>query len=235
MGYSARVKRVRVKVCGLREPNKAAAIARCGADAIGLVFADDSPRWVSPEQAREITDVLPPFVATVGVFVDASPMVMNRVAGKARLQYLQLHGEEPPQIVEALDRPVIKAFRVRDSGWVGEVRRWLSALATPSRVAAILLDTYRSGRPGGTGEQFTWEWVGDARQAGALAGLPPMILSGGLNKTNVVTAMSVVQPWAVDVSTGVESAPGIKDVEKANRFIITVVDDVPELDSDFWT
>lgn len=227
------MKRVRVKVCGLREPGKAAAIARCGADAIGMVFAD-SPRWVSPEQARQITDVLPAFVATVGVFVNAAPVVMNRVAEKARLQYLQLHGEEPPELVEELDRPVIKAFRVRDAGWLSEVRQWLAAVRTPSRVAAILLDAYKEGAYGGTGERFNWEWVGDARQAGALAGLPPIILSGGLDKNNVVTAMGVVQPWAVDVSSGVESAPGVKDVEKANRFIITVVDDVPELDSDFW-
>jgi phosphoribosylanthranilate isomerase len=227
------MKRVRVKVCGLREPEKAAAIARCGADAIGMVFAD-SPRWVSPEQAREISDALPPFVATVGVFVNAAPVVINRVVEKARLQYIQLHGDEAPELVEQIDRPVIKAFRVRDTGWLAEVRQWLSAVATPWRVAAILLDAYKEGAYGGTGERFNWEWVADARQAKALAGLPPIILSGGLDKNNVVTAMGVVQPWAVDVSSGVEAAPGVKDVEKANRFIITVVDDVPELRSDFW-
>jgi phosphoribosylanthranilate isomerase len=228
------MKRVRVKICGLREPDKAAAIARCGADAIGLVFAD-SPRWVSPEQARAVTDVLPPFVATVGVFVNATPTIMNRAAEKARLQYLQLHGEESPDIVEHLDRPVIKAFRVRDEGWLSEVRNWLSAVRTPSRVAAVLLDAYKAGAHGGTGERFNWEWVGDARMAGALAGLPPVILSGGLDEANVITAIQVVQPWAVDVSSGAESAPGVKDVAKANRFLITVIDDVGELDSDFWT
>jgi phosphoribosylanthranilate isomerase len=228
------VKRVRVKVCGLREPEQAAAIARCGADAIGMVFAD-SPRWVSPEQARQISDALPPFVATVGVFVNASPLVMNRVADKARLQYLQLHGEEPPELIEELERPAIKAFRVRDASWLSEVRQWLAAVATPSRVEAILLDAYSETAQGGTGERFNWDLVGDARLSGALAGLPPIILSGGLDKNNVVRALSVVQPWAVDVSSGVESAPGVKDVEKANRFIITVVDDVPELNSEFWT
>ncbi len=189
----------------------------------------------SPEQAREITDCLPPFVATVGVFVDAGAVVMNRVAEKARLQYLQLHGDESPQIVEELERPVIKAFRVRDAAWLAQVRQWLSAVRTPSRVAGILLDSYNPDKHGGTGERFNWELVGDARQAGAMAGLPPVILSGGLDSKNVVTAMGVVQPWAVDVSSGVESAPGVKDVEKANRFIITVIDDVPQMDSDFWT
>ena len=228
------MKRVRVKVCGLREPAKAAAIARCGADAIGMVFAD-SPRWVSPEQARAITDVLPPLVWAVGVFVDASAAVMNRVAAKARLHYLQLHGQEDPEIVGQLDRPIIKAFRIRDELWLDEVRRWMDGATTPSRVAAILLDTYKPDVAGGTGERFNWEWIADARLTGAMAGLPPLILSGGLDEGNVITGLQVVQPWAVDVSSGVESAPGVKNVDKANRFIIRVIDDVPELDSDFWT
>jgi len=228
------MKRVRVKVCGLREPLKAAAIARCGADAIGMVFAD-SPRWVSPEQGRAVADVLPPLVTKVGVFVDASPAVLNSVAEKVRLDLLQLHGNEPPDIVEKLERPVIKAFRVRGREWLEEARHWLDGVATPSRVTAILLDAFKPDVHGGTGERFNWEWVADARLAGAMAGLPPVILSGGLDAKNVITAIANVQPWAVDVSSGVESAPGVKDVAKANRFIITVIDDVPELDSDFWT
>ena len=229
------MKRVRIKVCGLREADKACAIARCGADAIGLVFVERSPRWLSPEQARAITDVLPPFVWAVGVFVDAAPEAMNSVARHARLHYLQLHGDEPPEIVEALDRPVIKAFRMRDEGWLGEVRRWLDGVRSPSQVAAILLDAYREGAHGGTGERFRWEWVADARAAGALSGLPPIILSGGLDHANVITAIDVVQPWAVDVSSGVEKAPGVKDVAKASSFIATVIDDVPALYSEFWT
>jgi len=228
------MKRVRVKICGLREPDKAAAIARCGADAIGLVFAD-SPRWVSPAQALAVAGALPPLVAKVGVFVGASPLVMNRLAGKVGLDYLQLHGEEPPEIVARLDRPVIKAFRVRTPDWPGQVRLWLEGVARRDRVAAILLDTYKAGVSGGTGERFNWEWVADARVAGALRGLPPMILSGGLDAANVITGIEMAQPWAVDVSSGVESAPGVKDVAKANRFIIRVLDDVPELRSDFWT
>jgi phosphoribosylanthranilate isomerase len=102
-------------------------------------------------------------------------------------------------------------------------------------VAAILLDTFKPGSHGGTGERFNWELVADARAAGALAGLPPLILSGGLDEKNVISAIEMVQPWAVDVSSGVESAPGVKDVRKASSFIATVVDDVPELRSDFWT
>ncbi len=235
MGYSyGSMKRVRVKVCGLREADKAAAIARCGADAIGMVFAD-SPRWVSPEQARDVTDALPAFVWKVGVFVDATPLLINRVAEKARLDYVQLHGDETPDIVEQIDRPVIKAFRVRGADWLGQLQAWLDGVAQMDRVAAVLLDTYKKGTQGGTGETFSWEWVGDALAAGALAGLPPMILSGGLDARNVTTGIGIVQPWAVDVSSGVEKAPGVKDVEMANRFIIRVIDDVPKLKSDFWT
>lgn len=226
--------RVRVKICGLCEPEKAAAIARRGADAIGLVFAD-SPRWVSPEQARDVTDALPPLVSAVGVFVNSSPKVLNRISAKANLDYIQLHGDEPPEIVSELDRPVIKAFRVRDEQWLTEVRHWLAGVTDPARVAAILLDAYKPDAYGGTGERFSWELVGDARIVKALADLPPVILSGGLDARNVITAIRVVQPWAVDVSSGVESAPGVKDVEKANRFIVTVIDDVPDLKSDFWT
>lgn len=229
------MKRVRIKVCGLREPDKAAAIARCGADAIGLVFAERSPRWVSAELARDVADALPPFVSAVGVFVDASAAAMNAVAQRAGLDFLQLHGDEPPEIVEALDRPVIKAFRVRGVTWVADVRRWLEGVRDRARVAAVLLDAYKPDVHGGTGEQFAWEWVADARAAGALMGLPPLVLSGGLNERNVITGIEVVQPWAVDVSSGVENAPGIKDVRKASAFIATVVDDVPALRSEFWT
>ncbi len=227
------MKRVRIKVCGLRDPRQAAAIAKHGADAIGLVFAD-SPRWVSPEQALEVTAALPPLVSAVGVFVDSPVKVLNRVAAKANLDYLQLHGDESTEIVAELDRPVIKAFGVRDESWLSDVRRWLDGVGDIDRVAAILLDTYKKGVHGGTGERFNWELVGDAYAVGAAKGLPPMILSGGLDDSNVITAIRMVQPWAVDVSSGVESAPGVKDVAKVNRFIITVVDDVPELNGEFW-
>lgn len=221
-------------MCGLREPAQAAAIARCGADAIGMVFAD-SPRWVSVEQARAITDVLPPMVSAVGVFVNAQPAAMNRAADKARLQYIQLHGDEGPEIVEALDRPVFKAFRINQPSWLADVRRWLDGVRSVSRVAAILLDAFRPDRYGGTGERFNWELVADARQAGVMSGLPPIILSGGLDEHNVVSGIEIVQPWAVDVSSGVEKSPGVKDVAKASSFIATVIDDVPALHSEFWT
>ena len=227
------MRRVRVKVCGLREPAKAATIAKCGADAIGMVFAD-SPRWVSVDQARDVADAIPPLVARVGVFVNAQPVLINRVASKVGLNYAQLHGDEAPEIVEHLDCPVIKAFRIRDESWLGEVRRWLDGVANRSRVQAVLLDAFKKDVYGGTGEQFNWELVTDARLAGAMKDLPPIILSGGLNNTNVITAIRAVEPWAVDVSSGVETAPGVKDVDKANRFIISIIDDVGELTSEFW-
>ncbi len=228
------MQRVRIKICGLREPDKAQAIAKCGADAIGLVFVKESPRWVSPELAAEVAAALPPLVSTVGVFVNAPAETMNRVAERAKLHYLQLHGEEPPEMVADLARPVIKAFRVRDERWLEEVGRWLSGLADPAAVGAILLDAYRPDAHGGTGQRFNWQWVAAAREAGALKQLPPMILSGGLDVTNVVTAIEAVQPWAVDVSSGVESAPGVKDVKKASSLIAAVTDDVPRLRGDFW-
>lgn len=227
------VKRVRVKICGLREVDKAVSIAKCGADAIGLVFAD-SPRWVSPEQARDISQALPPLVARVGVFVDASPAAMNRVVEKVGLDYIQLSGSEPPDVVTQLDRPVIRCFQVKDLNWLDEARRWTSEVSEPHRVAAVGLDAYKKGMHGGTGEKFSWELVGDPMRAGALNDLPPLMLSGGLDETNVLTAIQVVEPWVVDVSSGVESAPGVKDVAKANRFIITVIDDVKELTGPFW-
>lgn len=229
------MQRVRIKICGLREPDKAAAIARCGADAIGLVFVPESPRWVSVEQAAAVTAALPPLVWAAGVFVNAPADVMNRAAAKAGLHLLQLHGEEPPEIVASLDRPAVKAFRVKDAGWLAEVRAWLAGVPDGVRVAGVLLDAYKAGAHGGTGERFSWELVADARSAGSLRGLPPLILSGGLDVTNILTAIDVVKPWAVDVSSGVESAPGVKDVKKASDFIAAVTDDVPRLKSEFWT
>lgn len=226
------MQRVRVKICGLREPKQALKIAQMGADAVGLNFAS-SPRWVSPQQARAITDVLPPLVAAVGVFVDEDAETMNRVAERVGLDYIQLHGDEPPGIVEELTRPCIKAFAVRGAGWIDQVRAWLDGVRSRRRVAGVLLDAYNPDVRGGTGERFNWEWVAEARQAGGLAGLPPMILSGGLDAGAVSDAIDVVQPWAVDVASGVESSPGVKDLKKVESFI-RATREGDELRSEFW-
>jgi phosphoribosylanthranilate isomerase len=189
-----------------------------GADAIGLVFAE-SPRQVSSEQACAITDALPPLTTTIGIFVDSDAETVNRAAAKANLTIAQLHGHEAPEIVEHLSIPCIKAFRVRDDHWIDEVIRWLEGVRSTQQVKAILLDAYVSGVAGGTGEQFNWQWVAEARAAGKLDGLPPLVLSGGLDAENVSEAIQTVQPWMVDVSSGVESSPGVKDLKKVQAFI----------------
>ena len=203
-----------------------------GADAIGMVFAE-SPRWVSPEQARAIVDVLPPWVATVGVFVNADATTINRVVERTRIGCVQLHGDEPPQIVAQVSRPCIKAFRVRDPGWLGEVRRWLDAVTARTNLSAVLLDAYNPNARGGTGERFNWELVADARGAGLLAGIDPIILAGGLDASCVGQAIELVKPWGVDVASGVEKAPGVKDLKKVADFI-RATQEGDELRSEFW-
>ncbi len=226
------MQRVRIKIEGLRDPMTALTIAQMGADAIGMVFAE-SPRWVSPEQARAIIDVLPPWVATVGVFVNADATTINHVVERAHIGYVQLHGDEPPGILSQIHAPCIKAFRVRDEGWLGELREWLDALTVRTNLAAILLDTYSPEARGGTGKRFNWDMVADARAAGALAGIDPIILAGGLNANCVGSAIDLVKPWAVDVASGVEKEPGVKDLRKVEAFI-RATREGEELKSEFW-
>ena len=226
------MQRVRVKIEGLRDPPTALKIAQMGADAIGMVFAE-SPRWVSPDQARAIVDILPPWVATVGVFVNTDADAINRVIKRARIDYVQLHGDEPPEIVGRIDRPCIKAFRIRDENWLGEVRAFLAGVQAQRNLAAVLLDTYNPDARGGTGERFNWDLVADARAAGAMAGIDPIILAGGLDASCVGQAIDVVQPWAVDVASGVEKAPGLKDLRKVEDFI-RASREGKELKGDFW-
>jgi len=226
------MQRVRVKIEGLRDPKTALQVAQMGADAIGLVFAQ-SPRWVSPEQARAIVDVLPPWVATVGVFVNADATAINRVVERTGIGYVQLHGDEPPQLVADVARPCIKAFRVRDEGWLAEVRAWVSAVPARRNLAAVLLDAYDPAARGGTGRKFSWGLVADARAAGAMAGLDPIILAGGLDATCVSQAIDLVRPWGVDVASGVESAPGVKDLRKVEDFL-RATREGDELKSEFW-
>ena len=226
------MQRVRVKIEGLRDPATALRIGQMGADAIGMVFAD-SPRWVSPEQARAIVDVLPLWLATVGVFVNADAATINRVVERTHVGYVQLHGEEDPSLVAQIGAPCIKAFRVRDEGWLTEVRAWLEAVTVRSNLAAVLLDAFDPSARGGTGKQFNWQLVAEARAAGAMAGIDPIILAGGLDAGCVGKAIDLVQPWAVDVASGVEKAPGVKDLKKVEAFIrATREGDV--LRTEFW-
>ncbi len=226
------LQRVRIKIEGLRDPGEALKIAQMGADAVGMVFAE-SPRWVSPEQARAIVDVLPPWVATVGVFVNADDEAINRVVQRTRIGYVQLHGDEPPELAGRIDVPVIKAFRVRGEGWLEEVRSWVEACPARRNLAAVLLDAYDKTARGGTGTRFNWDLVADARAAGRLAGLDPIILAGGLDASCVGRAIELVKPWAVDVASGVEKAPGVKDLGKVAAFI-EATREGRVLESEFW-
>jgi phosphoribosylanthranilate isomerase len=226
------LQRVRVKIEGLRDPREALKVAQMGADAIGMVFAE-SPRWISPEQARAIVDVLPPWVATVGVFVNADAETINRVVERTRIGYVQLHGDEEPALVGRVAAPCIKAFRVRDDGWLGEVRGWVEAVEARTNLAAVLLDAYNPNVRGGTGERFNWDLVADARAAGAMAGLDPIVLAGGLDPGCVDQAIDLVKPWAVDVASGVEKAPGVKDLRKVAAFI-RATKEGEILRSEFW-
>ena len=232
-GYSVvMLQRVRIKIEGLRDAREAMKVAQMGADAIGMVFAD-SPRWVSPEQARAIVDILPPWVATVGVFVNSDAETINRVIQRTGIGCVQLHGDEPPDIVGQIEAPVIRAFRVRDASWLDEVRSWIDAGGARRNLAAVLLDAYDKSARGGTGKQFNWDLVADARDAGALAGLDPIILAGGLDASCVSRAIDAVKPWAVDVASGVEKAPGVKDMEKVADFI-SATREGNVLESEFW-
>ncbi len=204
----------RVKICGITRPQDSLAAAEAGADAIGLVFAK-SPRQITVAQAKQIVSVVPPFIATVGVFANARPTTILRVVESAGLGAVQLHGDETPEIVRQLGAiRVIKALRVRN-------REFLDELATfrDAGVSAILLDAFSAKARGGSGRRFDWDLVAEARKAGALDGVPPIILAGGLTPENVKAGIRAVRPWAVDVSTGVETAPGIKSAELIERFI----------------
>lgn len=212
--------RVRVKIEGLRDPAEASEIARLGADAIGLVFAD-SPRKVSVEQARAVVAALPPWVAAVGVFVNADAEEINRVVARTGVGCVQLHGDEGADLPGRIDTPCVKAFRVRDEGWLGQVRSWVAGAAR-DRLTGVLLDAYSPAARGGTGSRFNWDLVARARDAGELDGLPPIILAGGLDASCVGRAIQTVRPWAVDVASGVESAPGVKDLRKVADFLRAV-------------
>lgn len=229
------MQRVRVKIEGLRDAATALRIAQMGADAIGLVFAD-SPRWVSPEQAHEIVQVLPLWVSAVGVFVNADADTINRVVERTGIDYVQLHGDERPEMLAQIHAPCIKAFRVRDANWLSEVRQYLQAVEQAGgrrNLAAVLLDAYDPTMRGGSGKQFNWDLVGEARLSGALAGIDPIVLAGGLDASSVATAIEVIKPWAVDVASGVEKAPGVKDLKKVADFM-RATREGDELKSEFW-
>ncbi|WP_293934857.1 phosphoribosylanthranilate isomerase [Iodobacter sp.] len=200
--------KTRIKVCGLRDADMALRTAELGADAIGLVFYPPSPRHVEIDAAMQIVAVLPAFVSSVGLFVDADVSFVRGVLNKVPLDLLQFHGDETPEYCWQFGRPYLKALRVRpDINLVEYAQRYVDGLCK-----GILVDAFVEGVPGGTGEAFDWDLLPKS--------LPlPLILSGGLHSDNVYAAICKVKPWAVDVSSGVESSKGIKDAAKIAAFI----------------
>lgn len=198
--------RTRVKICGLTRPEDALEAARLGADALGLVFYPASPRCVTIEQAAAIIRVLPPFVTTVGLFVNAAAAEVAEVLDRVPLGLLQFHGEETPDYCAGFRRPYIKAVRMREGVDVPKLAR------TYSEAAGLLLDAYEAGVPGGTGRSFDWNRI--PKEAGK-----PLVLAGGLDPSNVRAAVERARPYAVDVSSGVEVSKGIKDFAKMAAFV----------------
>lgn len=198
--------RTRVKICGITRPEDGAEAARLGADAIGLVFYAKSPRAVTLQQAKTVVDALPPFVTTVALFVDPEPAMVEAVLNAVAPDLLQFHGSEPPEFCNQFGRPWIKAIPMRDETDLGaEMERYRQG-------RGVLLDTYRPGVPGGTGESFNWDLI-PTHLADRI------ILAGGLTPANVAEAIARVHPYAVDVSGGVEASKGIKDAAKMAAFI----------------
>lgn len=202
--------RTRIKICGVRDIDAAMAAAEGGADAIGLVFAEGSPRRVSYDEAAEIASATPSFVTTVGLFVDADPAEIAEARAACGFHAAQLHGSEDEATAQACGPGVIKAIRFDETTIERELERWSRAAG----VSAILVD----GSAGGMGEAFDWRALAAAQEASE----KPIILAGGLTPETVAEAIRVVRPFAVDVSSGVESARGVKDPVRIAAFCAAV-------------
>ncbi len=201
--------RTLVKICGITRVADAIAASEAGADAICLVFYSPSKRCVTPQRAAEIVAALPPLVTVVALFVDATADEIHGTLQRVPVDCIQFHGDESAAFCAQFDRPYLKALRMRPGLDVA------AAAADYSGARGLLLDSWQPGVPGGTGQTFDWSNIP--------AGLPrPLVLAGGLDEHNVAAAIATVKPAAVDVSGGVENAPGIKDAAKMQRFIAAV-------------
>jgi phosphoribosylanthranilate isomerase len=196
---------VKVKICGITNTEDALAAVEYGADALGFVFHAKSPRVVTPDTAKKILSALPPFVTTIGVFVDERKREIEKVINHANLNIIQFHGKETPEACQ-MCRKVIKAIRVKELTDLEPLKTY--------KVSAFLLDTYSPHVMGGTGRIFNWDIAVEAKKFG------PIILAGGLTPENIEDAVKLVQPYAVDVASGVEGRKkGIKDHKKLKLFI----------------
>jgi len=203
-------KMIRVKVCGITNAQDAWAAVKLGVDALGFIFAP-SPRQVTPEKARSIINTLPPFIQTVGIFVDEDVKPIQEITRFCNLDLIQLHGNEPPEFCHQLMPHVIKAFRLKDETSLLPITHF------QGHIRAQLLDTYQQGLRGGTGKTFEWHL---AVKAGKMDS--PVILSGGLRPSNIEKAVSTVKPYAIDVNSGIEAHPGKKDPTLMARLMQTI-------------
>jgi phosphoribosylanthranilate isomerase len=203
------MRRTRVKICGITRLEDALAAVAAGADALGFVFHPASPRYIPPAAAAEIIDRLPPFVASVGLFVDLEPAAVNDAVAVAKVDLVQFHGQESPATCALSPRPWIKAIQVR----AGLDFEAIAGQYAGAR--ALLVDAWHPTLAGGTGHRFDWNLIAGARTY-------PLVLAGGLDAANVAQAIQQVSPYAVDVSGGVESSKGIKDIAKIREFIAEV-------------
>lgn len=196
---------VKVKICGITNLEDAQAAAEAGADALGFVFYPDSPRFIDPGNARAIIAKLPVFITSVGVFVDESEELIRRIIREGGIQILQFHGSESPVLCTRFREKVIKAIRIKDEESISEMQMY--------DVDTFLLDTYLDCAKGGTGKTFNWKYAEMAKENGRI------ILSGGLNPSNIGDAVRKLKPYGVDVSSGVEISPGKKDHVKIREFV----------------
>lgn len=214
----------KIKVCGIKSKADAWMCLEIGVDALGFVFVNESPRKIEPQEAQKIINDLPPFVISVGVFTNRVKDEVEEIANLCKLDILQFHGDESPEYCASFNRKVIKAFRIRSSDDINRLVEY--------KVPAYLLDSYEEERLGGTGRTFEWSLAAEATKYGHI------VLAGGLTPENVNRAISIVRPYAVDISSGIEDTPGKKNKVKLAEFIrqvqnadsdIIIVDKAKEL------
>jgi len=203
-------KMVRVKICGITNPQDASMAVEMGVDALGFIFAP-GPRQITPEKARDIICSIPPFVQTIGVFVDTDHATIRRIIHFCGLDLVQLHGDESPEICDELMPYTIKVFRLRDESSLGSIKPYCG------KVRAILFDTYSETKRGGTGKTSNWGLAIRGKAFGM-----PIILSGGLKSSNIERAISTVEPYAVDICSGIEDRPGKKNYRLMKELMETI-------------
>ncbi|MBE0505047.1 MAG: phosphoribosylanthranilate isomerase [Desulfuromonadales bacterium] len=196
---------VKIKICGITEPGDALHAVDCGADALGFVFYERSPRAITPDKAQAIIAQLPPFVTVVGLFVNEDPRIIRDVADHCHLDVIQYHGDETPETVQMAPRRSIRALRIKGDATIDDFAAYPAS--------GLLIDAWVEGVFGGTGVLSNWQIAAE------IAKKRPVILAGGLTPENVAAAIQAVRPYGVDVSSGVENAPGRKDRKKVAAFI----------------